>query len=101
VTAKVAACATETNVPERRPPAQKQHACEEIMAKQLKAGDRVEWNTSGGKTSGRVKRKLTSSTKIKGHAVKASKQNPEYLVESSKSRKKAAHKERALTKSRS
>ena len=68
------------------------------MAKTLKKGDKVEWNTSQGKTRGTVKKKLTSSTQIKGHKVTASKENPEYLVESSKSGDKAAHKPRALKK---
>jgi Hypervirulence associated proteins TUDOR domain len=71
------------------------------MAKTLKPGDRVEWNTSQGKTRGRVKRKLTSPTKIKGHEVKASQENPEYLVESLKSGQQAAHKKAALKKATS
>jgi hypothetical protein len=72
--------------------------CEEvpIMSKRLKPGDRVEWNTSQGKTRGRVKKKLTSPIKIKGHQVKASRENPEYLVESSQSGKKAAHRKGAV-----
>jgi Hypervirulence associated proteins TUDOR domain len=52
------------------------------MAKQLNPGDRVEWNTPQGKTTGKVKKKLTSSKKIKGHVAEASKENPEYLVQS-------------------
>lgn len=74
------------------------------MAKQsprrLKTGDRAEWETSQGTTSGRVVKKLTSSTKIKGHAVAASADHPEYLVESEKSGKKAAHKGRSLKTSK-
>jgi hypothetical protein len=42
------------------------------MAKELKPGDRVQWNTPQGKTTGRVKKKLTSAKKIKGHVAKAS-----------------------------
>lgn len=64
----------------------------------LKAGDKVTWETSQGKTSGVVKKKLTSKTKIKTHVVAASKKNPEYLVESSKTGAKAAHKPSALKK---
>ena len=62
------------------------------MAKELKPGDRVQWNTPQGKTTGRVKKKLTSAKKIKGHVAKASKKNPEYLVQSERSGKQAAHK---------
>ena len=48
----------------------------------VKAGDTVEWNTSQGTTRGTVKHKLTSPTKIKEHEVKASTEEPQYLVES-------------------
>jgi hypothetical protein len=68
------------------------------MGDDLKKGDHVEWNTSQGKTEGTVKRKLTEPTHIKGHAVKASKDNPEYLVETGKSHKEAAHKPDELKK---
>lgn len=64
----------------------------------LKKGDQVEWETSQGTTSGTVKKKLTSPAKIKGHKVAASEANPEYLVESDKSGKPAAHKAESLKK---
>jgi hypothetical protein len=64
----------------------------------LKEGDHVEWETSQGKTSGVVKKKLTSPTKIKDHKVAASTENPEYLVETEESGKLAAHKAEALKK---
>ena len=68
------------------------------MTKSLKKGDKVEWETSQGKTRGKVVRKQTTRTKIKGHDVAASKENPEYIVESSKSGDRAAHKASALKK---
>ena len=68
------------------------------MAKNLKKSDRVEWETSQGKTRGKVKRKLTSPAKIKGHEAKASKDDPQYLVESDKTGDQAAHKPGALRK---
>ena len=64
----------------------------------LKKGDSVEWNTSQGKTSGKVKKKITEPTDIKKHHVTASKDNPEYIVESDKSGKEAAHKPDELHK---
>lgn len=69
------------------------------MAKDLKAGDTVEWDSSGGHSKGKVVRKLTAPTQIKGHKVAASKDNPEYLVKSDKSGGEAAHKPSALKKS--
>jgi Hypervirulence associated proteins TUDOR domain len=65
---------------------------EDSMAKSLKTGDKVAWQSSGGGSVGRVEQKLTSPGKIKGHAVAASEGNPEYLVRSEKSGKVAAHK---------
>jgi Hypervirulence associated proteins TUDOR domain len=66
------------------------------MAKALKIGDCVAWQSSGGGSVGRVERKLTSPGKIKGHEVAASENNPEFLVRSEKSGKVAAHKPSAL-----
>lgn len=68
------------------------------MAEEFKKGDKVEWNTPQGKTSGEVIEKLTSPTDIKGHHVAASEDNPEYLVESDKTGKQAVHKPDALKK---
>jgi len=68
------------------------------LSEQIKKGDKVEWNTSKGKTTGEVKEKLTSPTDIQGHHVAASKDHPEYLVESDKTGKPAAHKPDALHK---
>lgn len=66
------------------------------MAKELKTGEKVAWESSGGGSVGRVERKLTSPGKIKSHEVAASADNPEYLVRSDKSGKVAAHKPSAL-----
>ena len=70
------------------------------MSEQFKKGDRVEWKTSQGKTEGKVEKKLTEPTDIKGHHVAASKDNPEYLVKSEKSGKEAAHKPESLEKAK-
>ena len=67
------------------------------MTKTLKSGDRVKWSASGGTATGKVVKKVTSPMKIKGHKVAASKDNPEYLVETDEG-KRAAHKAEALTK---
>jgi hypothetical protein len=66
--------------------------------KSLRPGDRVSWQTSQGETTGKVVKKATRPTKIKTHKVAASKSNPEYIVESDKSGKRAAHKPSALKK---
>ncbi|WMT92916.1 DUF2945 domain-containing protein [Pelagibacterium sp. H642] len=68
------------------------------MAKSFEKGDKVVWDTSQGETHGNVVRKQTSETQIKSHRVAASKDDPQYIVQSDKSGKKAAHKPGELRK---
>lgn len=68
------------------------------MSKELKKGDKVEWDTSQGKTEGTVEKKQTSETHIKSHKVAATKDDPQYIVKSDKSGKIAAHKPDELRK---
>ncbi|MFC7378768.1 DUF2945 domain-containing protein [Brevundimonas sp. GCM10030266] len=68
------------------------------MADKLKAGDRVEWRHSQGTSTGKVVRKVTKPMHIKDHKVAASVENPEYIVESSKTGARAAHKPEGLRK---
>lgn len=68
------------------------------MAKDLKPGDKVSWNASQGEIKGTVEKKITSTTKIKGHIAKASKDNPEYKVKSDKTGAEAIHKPGELKK---
>ena len=69
-----------------------------MTEKTFKAGDAVKWDHSQGTTEGKVIKKLTKPTKIKTHKVAASKDNPEYLVESKKTGARAAHKPSELRK---
>ena len=59
-------------------------------------GDHVTWKTHGTETSGVVEEKITSQTEAAGRTVKASKDEPQYLVTSDKSGKQAVHKATAL-----
>ena len=68
------------------------------MADSIKTGDAVEWQSQHGKIVGVVKKKLTKPMAIKGHKVAASADDPQYLVESDKTKAQAAHKAEALTK---
>lgn len=63
----------------------------------LKKGDDVSWKSHGGTAHGQVEKKQTSETRIKGHKVAASKDNPQYIVKTDKGTK-AAHKASALKK---
>ena len=64
---------------------------------ELKPGDRVKWKSHGGEAVGKVVKKQTSDTKIKSHQVRASDDDPQFIVESDKGGK-AAHKPSALKK---
>ena len=66
--------------------------------KNLKKGDKVEWSSHGGKAEGKVEKRLTEDTEIKGQKIRASKEDPRYMVKSEKSGGKAAHKPGALKK---
>lgn len=68
------------------------------MTKLPKAGDEVKWGTSGGETEGTVEKVVTSTTKVKGHTAKATKEEPQVLVKSAKSGKEAVHKPEELKK---
>lgn len=65
------------------------------MGKALKKGDAVSWKSHGGEAHGKVVRKITTPTRIKTHKVAASKDNPEFIVETDDG-KRAAHKAEAL-----
>jgi hypothetical protein len=68
------------------------------MAKELKSGDKVEWDWSQGQVQGTVEKKITRETKIKGHVAKATEDDPQYIVKSDKTGAKAAHKPDELRK---
>lgn len=63
-------------------------------------GDKVSWGASQGKVTGKVVKKQTSPTKIKGYNVAASRSDPQYIVKSDKTGAKAAHKAGALKKAK-
>jgi hypothetical protein len=67
------------------------------VTKSFKAGDRVSWKSHGGTAKGEVLHKQTSDMVLKGHQVRASLEEPQYIV-SSDNGGQAAHKPSALTK---
>ena len=69
-----------------------------MAEKTFKKGDKVEWDSSGGHSTGKVVSKVTGTAHVKGHTAKASKDSPEYKVKSEKSGKEAIHKASSLKK---
>jgi hypothetical protein len=69
-----------------------------MTKKTLKPGDEVSWESSQGTIEGKVVKKATAPTRIKGHKVAASPDDPQYIVKSDKTGAKAAHKPGSLKK---
>ena len=67
------------------------------MKDEPKKGDHVTWKSHGGEAHGVVEKKQTTDTKIKDHVVRATKDDPQYIVKSDNGGK-AAHKAEALKK---
>ncbi|WP_308250250.1 DUF2945 domain-containing protein [Sphaerisporangium fuscum] len=61
-------------------------------------GDKVAWKSHGSEATGTVEQKITKRTERAGRVVDASPEEPQYLVKSDKSGRKAVHKPSALTK---
>ncbi|WP_019146264.1 hypervirulence associated TUDOR domain-containing protein [Aeromicrobium massiliense] len=68
------------------------------MTQEFQKGDHVTWKSHGGEAEGEVVRKITSDTEAGGRTVRASQDEPQYLVRSEKSGGEAVHKPDALTR---
>lgn len=64
----------------------------------LSQGDKVTWKSHGQNVTGKVKKKITDRTEAAGRTVAASKDEPQYEVESDRSGRSAVHKPGALHK---
>ncbi len=68
------------------------------MKKTFKVGDHVSWNSEAGHVRGTIKKKVISAIKFKTYIVRASKEEPQYLIKSDKTDHMAMHKGSALKK---
>jgi len=66
------------------------------MSKMFKRGDHVEWNSEAGMVRGVIVKKVVSNIRIKGYVHHASRDEPQYLIQSDKTDHVAIHKGRAL-----
>lgn len=64
--------------------------------KKLGKGDKVSWSSHGQNVPGKVKKKITGREEAAGRTVDASKDEPQYEVESDKSGRRAVHKPQSL-----
>ncbi len=67
-----------------------------IVIRTFRVGDRVSWNSEAGRVSGVIIKRLVSDTRYKGYVHHASKDEPQYLIQSDKSDHVAIHKGTAL-----
>jgi len=66
------------------------------MSKTFKRGDHVAWNSEAGRVSGTVVKKVVSDVKYKCYTHHATKEEPQYFIESDKTDHVAIHKGSAL-----
>src|SRR5258706_8643535 len=59
--------------------------CEtKAMPKIFRRGDHVEWNSEAGRVRGVIIKKVVSDIRIKGYVHHASREEPQYLIQSDK-----------------
>jgi Hypervirulence associated proteins TUDOR domain len=67
------------------------------MSANFKHGDKVVWSSHGDDdTPGEVVRKITADERVAGRQVRASEDDPQYLVRSDKGGGEAVHRPEAL-----
>ena len=71
-----------------------------MTTKRFKRGDHVSWNSEAGRVRGKINRIITSPMKLKGYTVHASRDEPQYEIQSDRTDHVALHKGSALTKLR-
>jgi hypothetical protein len=70
------------------------------MTPKFKVGNHVQWNSEAGRVRGTIKKRIISAITFKGYTVHASKDEPQYLIESDTTDHLAMHKGSALKKIR-
>ena len=67
------------------------------MATKFKVGDTVSWNSEAGRVSGTIIKVHTKNFNYKGYTHHASKDDPQYEIQSDKTDHIAVHKGKALS----
>lgn len=70
------------------------------MRGEFKTGDHVSWNSEAGRVTGIIRKTISAPIEFKGYTVRASREEPQYLIESDKTDHLAVHKGSALRKIR-
>jgi Hypervirulence associated proteins TUDOR domain len=69
-----------------------------MTTQHFKVGDHVSWNSEAGRVSGTISKVVTSEIEFKGYKVHATKDEPQYEIQSAKTDHVAMHKGSALTR---
>ena len=67
-----------------------------VMARTFKCGDHVAWNSEAGRVRGVILKKVVSDVRFKGYVHHATRDEPQYLIQSDKTEHVAIHKGSAL-----
>ena len=70
------------------------------MRGEFKIGDHVSWNSEAGRVRGIIRKKISAPMTFRGYTVHASKEAPQYLIESGETDHLAMPKAPALRKIR-
>ena len=62
------------------------------MRGEFKTGDHVSWNSEAGRVSGIIRKTISAPIEFKGYTVRASREEPQYVIESDKTDHLAVHK---------
>ena len=68
------------------------------MGQSFEQGDKVTWRSHGNTVDGTVEKRLTEDQQAAGRTVRASPQEPQYLVRSDQTGRAAVHRPEALKK---
>jgi len=71
-----------------------------MMANRFKVGDRVTWNSEAGHVSGTIIKVHTENVNYKGHTHRASEDDPQYEIKSSKTEHIAMHRGAVLKRAK-
>jgi hypothetical protein len=66
----------------------------------FRIGDHVSWNSEAGRVSGVIRRKISAPIKFKGYTVRATREEPQYMIKSDRTDHVAVHRGSALRKLR-
>ena len=69
-----------------------------MTTKHFKVGNHVSWNSEAGRVSGTISKIVTSEIEFKGYKVHATKDEPQYEIQSAETDHVAMHKGSALNR---